>query len=178
MSFTISKVIYTPMGLIKITSSIEGIEKLTLIDEDSFSKKNIEKYSTDEEPHDFSHGESVKKIINTAENLLHRYFKGEIKEFSLPINLKVTPFQREVLEAISRIPYGKTATYKEIGLSIGLNKGFRAIGNACNKNPLPLIIPCHRVVGSNGSLTGYAYGLANKKFLLQLEGCDMSLLKA
>lgn len=176
MSFLISKVTSTPIGLLTITSSIKGVETLTLADEEC-AANIIAKNSKSGYSNLNSEEKAILDIINVANAELKQYFNGKIKAFSFPINLHVSPFHRKVLEAISQIPYGQTATYKEIGLSIGLNKGFRAIGNACNKNPLPLIIPCHRVIGSNGNLTGYAYGINKKKFLLQLEGYDTSNLK-
>ncbi len=83
--------------------------------------------------------------------------------------MKLTPFQTSVLMEISKIPFGETRTYKQIAEQIGKPKASRAVGMACNKNPFPFIIPCHRVVGSSGSLTGYAYGIPLKKKLLNFE---------
>ena len=82
---------------------------------------------------------------------------------------KFTSFQLAVYSELLKIPYGKTRTYKQIAENIGKPKASRAVGNACNKNPFPFIIPCHRVVGSNGSLTGYAYGIDLKRKLLEFE---------
>lgn len=81
----------------------------------------------------------------------------------------LTAFQTSVLQEISKIPFGETRTYKQIANAVGSPKASRAVGMACNKNPFPFVIPCHRVVGSNGSLTGYAYGLPMKKKLLAFE---------
>jgi len=80
-----------------------------------------------------------------------------------------TPFQQRVWQALSRIPYGETRTYGEIALEVGTSRGARAVGGACNKNPIWIAVPCHRVLGSNGSLTGYAYGTGVKQQLLTLE---------
>ncbi len=97
------------------------------------------------------------------------YLLGDRTEFSLPINMAGTPFQQSVWQALERIPYGETATYKQIAKNIGNEKACRAVGMANNKNPLPIIIPCHRIIGSNNSLVGYAGGLALKRKLLEIE---------
>ena len=97
------------------------------------------------------------------------YLNGWQPHIDLPLDIRVTAFQQRVLDELKRIPYGETRTYGEIAKAIGQPKAARAVGNACNKNPVPLIIPCHRVVGSNGNLTGYAFGLERKQTLLDLE---------
>lgn len=107
-------------------------------------------------------------IIKTIKQL-EEYFKGDRKYFDLPLNPKGTEFQKQVWSQLIKIPYGKTKSYKEIAISIGKLKGYRAIGNANNKNPIAIIIPCHRVIGSNNKLTGYAGGLVIKQFLLEHE---------
>lgn len=84
-----------------------------------------------------------------------------------------TIFQRKVWHKIMKIPYGKTKTYKQIAIAIGHPHSYRAVGQACKKNPIPIIIPCHRVVGSNGSLGGYSRGIGAKKYLLRLEKCSL-----
>jgi methylated-DNA-[protein]-cysteine S-methyltransferase len=100
---------------------------------------------------------------------LRAYARGQIKEFSLPLDPPGTPFQRAVWAALLRIPYGETRTYGEIAAAIGHPGAARAVGMACRTNPIGLIIPCHRVVGGDGSLTGYAGGLDLKARLLQHE---------
>lgn len=97
------------------------------------------------------------------------YFSGNRKFFTFPINPKGTPFQISVWKALTEIPYGQTATYKDIALTIGNETAFRAVGMACNRNPIWIAIPCHRVVGANQKLTGYAGGLSMKETLLELE---------
>lgn len=101
---------------------------------------------------------------------LDEYFRGERTSFDVPLDLKGTPFQKMVWEKVNEIPYGETKSYKEIAVEIGAPKAVRAIGGANNQNPVPLIIPCHRVIGSNGSLVGYGGGLDKKEKLLDLEG--------
>jgi methylated-DNA-[protein]-cysteine S-methyltransferase len=100
---------------------------------------------------------------------LHEYFAGERKQFAVPLDLQGTNFQKMVWESLLSIPYGETRSYKEVALHIRAPKAVRAIGGANNKNPIPIIIPCHRVVGSNGALVGYGGGLEIKEFLLELE---------
>ena len=100
---------------------------------------------------------------------LNEYFAKERKEFTLPIKLIGTSFQEEVWRVLQTIPYGETRTYKEQAISVGNPKGVRAVANANAKNRISIIVPCHRVIGTNGTLTGYAGGLDRKKFLLDLE---------
>ena len=94
---------------------------------------------------------------------------GKRKEFDLPLLLKGTPFQKQVWEALLNIPFGETRSYKQIAEAIGNPKAVRAVGMANNKNPLLIVVPCHRVIGANGKLVGYAVGLDKKEFLLKLE---------
>lgn len=104
---------------------------------------------------------------------MQRYFAGERVQFTCPLDLRGTPFQLLVWEQLCRIPYGETHTYGEIALAIGRPTASRAVGAANGANPIPVIVPCHRVIGSDGSLTGYAGGLANKSWLLSLEGARL-----
>lgn len=114
-------------------------------------------------------GHSACEILDRAERELREYFAGERREFDIPLHPAGTEFQRRVWAALREIPYGQTATYRDIALRVEKPKGFRAVGMANNRNPIPIFIPCHRVVGSDGSLTGYAGGMAAKQFLLDLE---------
>ena len=100
---------------------------------------------------------------------LRAYFAGELRTFDLDIRLSVTPFQEAVLGELRRIPYGETRTYGEIATRIGRPKAVRAVGAANGSNPLPIVIPCHRVVGAGGQLTGFGGGLETKRYLLGLE---------
>ncbi len=109
------------------------------------------------------------KIIRQTIKQLDEYFNGKRKKFELPLNPKGTEFQKKVWLQLMNIPYGKTATYKDIATLIGNTNASRAVGNANNKNPIAIIIPCHRVIGSNNKLTGYAGGLDKKEKLLNLE---------
>lgn len=109
------------------------------------------------------------ELLSMATIQLDEYFQGKRTIFSLPFKLTGTPFQLAVWKELQNIPYGKTTSYKEIAQKINKPKAYRAVGMANNKNPLPIIIPCHRVIGSNGKLIGYAGGLKLKNYLLELE---------
>lgn len=108
-------------------------------------------------------------IIKEAARQLRNYLAGKLKEFSLPLVPAGTDFMQRVWSSLCTIPYGQTASYKDIAVKIGAPKAARAVGMANNRNPIPIFIPCHRVIGANGSLVGYGGGLAIKKQLLDLE---------
>lgn len=101
---------------------------------------------------------------------IKEYLQGERTNFTLPLHQTGTPFQRRVWSELTRIPYGKTATYQDIAERVGCPKGARAVGLANSKNPIAVVVPCHRVIGKDGSLTGYAGGLSLKQKLLEVEG--------
>lgn len=101
---------------------------------------------------------------------LEAYFAGELTEFDVPFELEGTPFQRQVWSALVEIPYGTTASYGDVARRIGRPTAFRAVGLANGRNPVAIIVPCHRVIGSTGTLTGYGGGLDRKRVLLELEG--------
>lgn len=109
-------------------------------------------------------------ILKEAADQIKRYFAGELKYFSLPLDPVGTSFMKEVWKCLCEISYGQTLTYKQVAEKIGRPKSARAVGIACRKNPIPIIIPCHRVIGSDGKLTGYAGGLDIKEKLLMREG--------
>lgn len=109
-------------------------------------------------------------LLRRAVEQFRRYFAGGKDGFDLPLDLLGTPFQREVWQALLLIPLGTTQTYGAIARAVGTPESARAVGAAVGKNPLGVIVPCHRVIGSNGTLTGYAAGLERKTALLELEG--------
>lgn len=109
-------------------------------------------------------------VTGQARQQLTEYFAGQRREFDLPLAPAGTDFQRLVWALLREIPYGETVTYGELARRLGNPKSARAVGMACNRNPIAIVVPCHRVVGSTGSLTGYAGGLDTKAFLLKLEG--------
>ncbi len=109
------------------------------------------------------------KPLAEASRQLREYFDGERREFDLPMRLGGTEFQVSVLEALQDIPYGETTSYGEIARRIGRPKAVRAVGAANGRNPIPIVVPCHRVIGSTGDLTGFGGGLDTKEALLRLE---------
>jgi methylated-DNA-[protein]-cysteine S-methyltransferase len=108
-------------------------------------------------------------LLCRVKTRINEYFQDKRTGFDLPLNPQGTTFQQEVWACIQEIPYGETGTYGEIATALGNVNKARAVGGAANKNPLPIVIPCHRVIGSTGSLTGFAGGLEIKKYLLDLE---------
>lgn len=109
------------------------------------------------------------ELLKEAGRQLQEYFAGQRQSFDLPLAPQGTEFQQKVWEILKTIPYGETRSYKQVAEAIQQPNASRAVGMANNKNPIPIVIPCHRVIGSNGALIGYAGGLERKKRLLQLE---------
>ena len=140
----------SPIGIIEIV-----IENNTLI-----SLKISDKFKKSEKETDF---------IKDIKNQLDEYFFGRRKIFDIQINPKGTDFQKLVWSELQKIPYGETKSYSEIAAAAGNKNAQRAIGNACNKNPIMIIIPCHRVISKNNNLGGYAYGKSIKQKLLNIE---------
>lgn len=114
-------------------------------------------------------GSCPTSLLAQAQRQLEEYFAGQRTAFDLPLRPQGTAFQRSVWQALQAIPYGETRTYGQIAAAVGRPKASRAVGGACHCNPIGIIIPCHRVVGASGSLTGYAGGLDRKAALLALE---------
>ncbi|HVI58493.1 MAG TPA: methylated-DNA--[protein]-cysteine S-methyltransferase [Luteimonas sp.] len=109
-------------------------------------------------------------VLRETQAQLQAYFTGALRSFDLPLLPIGTPFQREVWTMLARIPYGETWSYGEVARRIGKPEAVRAVGAANGRNPIPIVLPCHRVIGADGSLTGFGGGLPTKQFLLQLEG--------
>jgi methylated-DNA-[protein]-cysteine S-methyltransferase len=107
---------------------------------------------------------------------LRAYFRGKRKDFDLPLDLEGSPFQLRVWESLRAIPFGETISYGELAQRIGQPKAARAVGLANGSNPIPIIVPCHRVIGSNGNLTGYGGGISIKEKLLSFESGQLRLL--
>ncbi len=149
--------IKTPVGIVKICGNNEGIVEIIFLNEEQKTSKTIP------------------KILEKTVLQLNEYFNGERTEFTLKLNPQGTPFQKEVWQDLQQIPFGKTCSYMEMAKKKGTPKAIRAMASANGKNPIAIVIPCHRVIGSNGSLTGYAGGLWRKKFLLELENKNKQL---
>jgi len=146
----------TPIGRLGITENNFAITNVDF--EDKSNKNNVKSEEIGETP-----------LIKEAAKQMQEYFDGKRKTFELPISVEGTEFQKSVWKALQEIPYGETKTYKEIAIAIGNEKACRAVGMANNKNPISIIVPCHRVIGTNGKLVGYAGGLDKKEHLLEIE---------
>ena len=143
--------IKTPLGIAEIAGDLDGLSYVKIIEEESRVS------------------EEIPSALEAAVDQLQKYFKGELQNFDLLLNPKGTDFQKRVWEKLTEIPYGQTTSYLQLSKDLGDEKAIRAVASANGKNPLWIIVPCHRVIGSDGSLTGYAGGLHRKKWLLDLE---------
>ena len=126
---------------------------------------------------DPSLGAHASQILTEAVRQVRAYFAGELREFTIPLDPRGTDFQRRVWRQLETIPFGEIRSYAQIAEAIGAPRAVRAVGAANGANPLPIVIPCHRVIGSGGKLVGYGGGLPLKKLLLDLEGCSMVLFR-
>jgi len=142
----------SPIGKIEIHADSEAVIRLDFIGDNNDYKLN-----------------DKSDLIELCKIQLDDYFEGRILSFNIPIKLQGTEFQKKVWSEVAKISFGKTKSYLEIAELIGNKKSIRAVGLANGQNPLPIIIPCHRVIGSNGKLVGYAGGLERKKWLLAHE---------
>lgn len=118
--------------------------------------------------------EFIPEILTVAARQIKSYFAGDLKNFDLPLKLKGTEFQQSVWKLLLEIPYGTTTTYGQLADKMNLRNGARAVGLANGSNPVSIIVPCHRVTGKNGKLTGYAGGLWRKEWLLRLEHAELN----
>ncbi len=143
--------IKTPLGIAKLEGAISGLTSVTVLNTD--------------EPIT----QVIPEVLEDAVYQLNEYFEGKRTSFDLELDLQGTEFQQRVWQGLLEIPFGKTMSYLELSKSLGDVKAIRAVAAANGKNPLWIIVPCHRVVGSDGSLTGYAGGLSRKKWLLEHE---------
>ncbi|SHM77170.1 methylated-DNA-[protein]-cysteine S-methyltransferase [Caldanaerovirga acetigignens] len=163
----------TPLGIFIIASNEKGIIKLSLPGErETDFLGELERlygklYILDED-------DLYSPINKRLKEELLEYLGGRRKNFTVPLDLKGTTFQKRVWDELLKIPYGKVKSYGQIARELGKPGAARAVGLANNRNPVPILVPCHRVVGSDGSLVGYGGGLEFKKFLLKLEGVRFS----
>ena len=140
----------SPLGITKIVGDTNGISEISVSDEGEVSV-------------------SIPKELKQAVTQLQEYFEGKRIDFNLKLNPKGTEFQQKVWQELLNIPFGKTLSYLELSKKLGEIKAIRAVAAANGKNPLWIVVPCHRVIGTDGSLTGYAGGLGRKKWLLEHE---------
>lgn len=143
--------INSPLGVTKIEGNVDGIMSISVL--------NSNEKLTD----------IIPEVLQDCVYQLNEYFEGKRQNFSLKLNPQGTDFQQKVWNALQTIPYGTTTTYLKLSQQLGDVKAIRAVANANGKNPLWIVIPCHRVIGSDGSLTGYAGGLHRKQWLLEHE---------
>jgi methylated-DNA-[protein]-cysteine S-methyltransferase len=145
----------SPIGIAKIIGDENGIQSISIVDHDAVSEELLQ--------------QEVPQCLQECVVQLNEYFNKERASFNLTVNPKGTQFQIKVWQELLKIPYGKTTTYLQQSKNLGNTKAIRAVASANGKNPLWIVIPCHRVIGSDGSLTGYAGGIWRKKWLLQHE---------
>lgn len=149
----------TPIGLLKITGNNYGISSIIFIEDIN----KLEQFKNIKSPFD------VPLCLKVCVDQLKEYFNGKRTKFSILLNPKGTPFQKSVWKELITIPFGKTTSYLRQSNSLGKPKAIRAVASANGKNPICIVIPCHRVIGADGSLTGYAAGIWRKKWLLDHE---------
>ncbi len=146
--------INSPVGDLYLTASRKGLQGI-------YWKK---------QPVEMAKSSKDSRILAQAAKELTEYFKGRRKNFQVPLDMQGTPFQKSVWEQLRRIPYGKTCSYADVAKKIKNAKAMRAVGSANGRNPVCIIVPCHRVIAADGSIGGYAGGLSMKRKLLSLEG--------
>ena len=149
------RVVESPVGVLTLAGTGSRLRHLRM--EDQTYEPSRDGWEIDED------------AFSDAAAQLQAYFAGELTEFDLDLDLAGTPFQRKVWKALLTIPYGQTRTYGQIAAQVGSPTAFRAVGLANGHNPIGIIVPCHRVIGANGSLTGYGGGLDRKRSLLDME---------
>jgi len=152
------KIIESPIGQLKLVASDKGLVAI-LWENDSPRRVRLSKLVADDRS----------PVLVETERQLGEYFSGKRKMFSIALDMRGTPFQKDVWRALLAIPYGETRSYRQLAKQLGKPQATRAVGTANGRNPLSIIVPCHRVIGSSGKLTGFAGGLEVKAHLLGLE---------
>ncbi|MBQ1315575.1 MAG: methylated-DNA--[Erysipelotrichaceae bacterium] len=140
----------SPIGILEITADEEALTGLSITEEKGYSREN--------------------EIIRKTVSQLKEYFSGKRESFDLPLKLNTTPFRKRVYEALLKVPYGSTVSYKDLTIMAGNRRGFQATGQAMHFNPIMIVIPCHRVINNDGSIGGYGSHIEVKKYLLRMEG--------
>lgn len=148
--------INTPLGFLIVVSDGEGLCGIAFESESS--------------PKDLSDLKKDPTTMGPITAQIEAYLKGKLKDFHIPLKLSGTPFQKRVWAELTQIPFGETRSYQDIAKAVGSPSASRAVGSACGKNPIPIVVPCHRVIAKNGGLGGYSGGLGIKKTLLKIEG--------
>jgi len=156
-------IVDAPLGRLLVAGTERGICAVSLADSDAALERGLRREFPEAEIR--HEGRGLGRWVSS----LVRHLEGKLPRLDLPLDVRGTAFQIRVWEALMKIPYGETRSYGEIARAVGKPGAARAVGRACATNPAPLVIPCHRVVGSTGSLTGYGLGVARKKELLRRE---------
>ncbi len=152
-------IIESPVGALLVAATTRGLCRIS--------------YTVDGQDESLARTFGVRVLrapLDDVRRELHEYFEGRRHAFDLALDLRVGEFQESVLRELARVPYGHTDTYGHLAAKVGRPRAARAVGMVMNRNPIPIVLPCHRIVGANGSLTGYAGGLHVKRALLALEG--------
>jgi methylated-DNA-[protein]-cysteine S-methyltransferase len=160
------KIIDSPVGKLKLVASDKGLAAIL------WKNDNPRRVRLGELVEDGQH-----PVLREAERQLNEYFEGKRRSFSLALDMKGTRFQNDVWEALLAIPFGETRSYGQLAKQLGNPKATRAVGAANGRNPISIVVPCHRVIGSSGRLTGFAGGLDRKAHLLDLETRSGALVK-
>lgn len=155
------KTIDSPVGKLKLIASEKGLAAV-LWENDPPNRVRLGELTED----------ATHPVLLKTERQLGEYFAGKRKEFSVPLDMRGTPFQKNVWEALLSIPFGETRSYGQLAKQLGNPGAMRAVGAANGKNPISIVVPCHRVIGTNGKLTGFAGGLKTKEHLLKLEAAS------
>ena len=156
-------VVDSPVGELRVAATDRGLCRISYFGED-FEDQLARPFGV----------RVLRSPLDEVRRELSEYFDGARRSFDLPLDLRVAPFYEDVLRELARVPYGRTDTYGSLAAKVGRPRAARAVGTVMNRNPIPIVLPCHRIVGANGSLTGYAGGLEVKRRLLQLEGAILS----
>ncbi|HET7034829.1 MAG TPA: methylated-DNA--[protein]-cysteine S-methyltransferase [Thermomicrobiaceae bacterium] len=161
-------VVDTPLGPVWLAAGASGLRAITVPGSTRQSCLHLARGEMCEDA-----PEAAQRWLDEAAVQLGDYFAGRLRRFTLPLDLVGTPFQRRVWQAVAAVPFGETATYREIAARIGAPRAYRAVGAANGANPAAIVIPCHRLVGADGGLRGYGGGLHQKRALLDLEAAVM-----
>ena len=157
----VTTVCASPVGVLRLTASVRGLRSIEVVRGSKMKRETVPRTGAG-------------AIVRQAEQELREYFAGRRRTFTVKLDLEGTEFQRKAWQAMRKIPFGETISYGEQARKVGKPKAYRAVGSANGKNPIPIIVPCHRVLASDGSLGGYSLGLSMKRRLLALEGVSVA----
>ena len=157
----VTTVCASPVGVVRLTASVRGLRSIEVVRGSKMKRETVPRTGAG-------------AIVRQAEQELREYFAGRRRTFTVKLDLEGTEFQRKAWQAMRKIPFGETISYGEQARKVGKPKAYRAVGSANGKNPIPIIVPCHRVLASDGSLGGYSLGLPMKRRLLALEGVSVA----